>query len=596
MNSNLDKSLFQLKFTAKQLSRQAKKASKDETAEKTKLKKAIEQGNIEGARIYAANAIRKKNESLNLLRLSSRIDAVSSRVQTAVTMQKVTGSMAGVVKGMDKAMESMNLEKISMVMDKFESQFEDLDVQTQYMESAIGNSTAMTTPQDEVDLLMQKVADEHGLELNQRLGEAVPSNIIGEETTKEDEELTQRLRIKILIEKHWRGVINRQLVDYFNDYAMKQTSSEDLLPIISTPKYQLVHIYRSSLTFLSPVSNEVDALLVLEFLHRIADIFTEYFGDLSELSIKDNFDIVYQLLEEMMDYGYPLTTEPNALREMIAPPNIINKVISQVAGVTSVVQHVPNGSTISSIPWRKAGVKYTNNEIYFDIIEEIDAIIDSNGAIVSSEVHGVIQSNCRLSGMPDLTLSFVNPKVLDDCSFHPCVRYKKFESERILSFVPPDEHFKLMSYRVNLPYHQSLPIHVKPQFHLTDHGGKFDITINVRNTDDKSIENVLLVIPLAKSVTNVNATCNLGSYIFDPVTKCIKWDLGKIMPKDRTPMLSGNFSSIEQIVESGHTIILDFQISMYAISGLKVDTLKVFNESYKPYKKEQLIYALEYRT
>lgn len=44
---------------------------------------------MEGARIYAANAIRKKNEALNLLRLSSRIDAVASRVQTAVTMRKV---------------------------------------------------------------------------------------------------------------------------------------------------------------------------------------------------------------------------------------------------------------------------------------------------------------------------------------------------------------------------------------------------------------------------------------------------------------------------------------------------------------------------
>ena len=44
---------------------------------------------MEGARIYASNAIRKKNEALNLLRLSSRIDAVASRVQTAVTMRKV---------------------------------------------------------------------------------------------------------------------------------------------------------------------------------------------------------------------------------------------------------------------------------------------------------------------------------------------------------------------------------------------------------------------------------------------------------------------------------------------------------------------------
>lgn len=31
--------------------------------------------------------------------------------------------------------------------------------------------------------------------------------------------------------------------------------------------------------------------------------------------------------------------------------------------------------SMSNIPWRKAGVKYTQNEIYFDIIEEIDATI-----------------------------------------------------------------------------------------------------------------------------------------------------------------------------------------------------------------------------
>lgn len=48
---------------------------------------------MEGARIYASNAIRKKNEALNLLRLSSRIDAVASRVQTAVTMRKVVTCM-----------------------------------------------------------------------------------------------------------------------------------------------------------------------------------------------------------------------------------------------------------------------------------------------------------------------------------------------------------------------------------------------------------------------------------------------------------------------------------------------------------------------
>lgn len=70
---------------------------------------------MEGAKIYASNAIRKKNEALNLLRLGSRIDAVASRVQTAVTMRRVTQSMAGVVKGLDKAMSSMNLEQVGIL-------------------------------------------------------------------------------------------------------------------------------------------------------------------------------------------------------------------------------------------------------------------------------------------------------------------------------------------------------------------------------------------------------------------------------------------------------------------------------------------------
>lgn len=141
----LESDTSNLQFTAKQLNRQAAKAGKDETAEKNKLKKvclypdplqhtwlsclsttivddietdmsrcrqAIQQNHPDIAKIYAQNAIRKQNEKLNLLRLGSRIDAVASRVQTAVTMRQVTGSMAGVVRGMEGAMKAMDLEKV----------------------------------------------------------------------------------------------------------------------------------------------------------------------------------------------------------------------------------------------------------------------------------------------------------------------------------------------------------------------------------------------------------------------------------------------------------------------------------------------------
>ncbi|CAH7673282.1 charged multivesicular body protein 1b [Phakopsora pachyrhizi] len=206
--SGLEKSLFQLKFTAKQLQKQSRKAAKDESAEKLKLKKALQQNNIDGARIYASNAIRKHNESLNLLRLSSRIEAVSSRVETAVTMRSVTANMTGVVRGMDKAMESMNIDRITMVMDKFEAQTESLDTQTGYMESTISQTTSTSTPQDQVDLLMQQVADEAGLEIQHGLGEVqAPKSIIqndniklgdkagvAEAGTENDDALEQRLK------------------------------------------------------------------------------------------------------------------------------------------------------------------------------------------------------------------------------------------------------------------------------------------------------------------------------------------------------------------------------------------------------------------
>ncbi|KAI9761105.1 MAG: hypothetical protein M4579_001257 [Chaenotheca gracillima] len=194
--SGLEKALFNLKMTAKQLNRQAAKAAKDETAEKNKLKKAVQQGHADIAKIYAQNAIRKGNEHLNLLRLASRIDAVSSRVQSAVTMRQVTGSMANVVKGMDGAMKSMDLEKISGVMDKFETQFEDLDVATSYYENATSSATATGTPQDEVDKLMNKVADEAGVELHKEMNQAeAPADKIQSGPTEVEEDgLGDRLR------------------------------------------------------------------------------------------------------------------------------------------------------------------------------------------------------------------------------------------------------------------------------------------------------------------------------------------------------------------------------------------------------------------
>jgi len=90
-------------------------------------------------------------------------------------------------------------------MDKFENQLEDVDVQTSYMETTMNSTTAQGMPQDQVDLLMQQVADENGIEVHQQLGEAglagkvsdLPTEGIARRaapTADQDEALAQRLR------------------------------------------------------------------------------------------------------------------------------------------------------------------------------------------------------------------------------------------------------------------------------------------------------------------------------------------------------------------------------------------------------------------
>lgn len=76
-------------------------------------------------------------------------------------------------------------------MDKFENQFEDLDVQTAYIENSMSQTTALSTPQDQIDELMQKVADENGLEM--QIGMPIGNGILESGKDQESVDLTARL-------------------------------------------------------------------------------------------------------------------------------------------------------------------------------------------------------------------------------------------------------------------------------------------------------------------------------------------------------------------------------------------------------------------
>ena len=186
--------LFNIKFTAKQIHRMSKKCEKEHTQELTKVKKAMEKGDAGSARIYAENAIRIKNTGTGYLRMASRLEAVASRLESAIKMQQISKQMGNVVKGMDvrrvpaqslarrgtkpalhpcppqKILASMDMNQIGAVMDKFEASFDQADVLSETVAKGMDATTAADS--DAVESLLQQVSDEHGLQFASRAADA----------------------------------------------------------------------------------------------------------------------------------------------------------------------------------------------------------------------------------------------------------------------------------------------------------------------------------------------------------------------------------------------------------------------------------------
>jgi len=417
---------------------------------------------------------------------------------------------------------------------------------------------------------------------------------------------------EVLFEKHWGTVNERSVVcDFFWNEFQKAGDILEVPSVLVAPQHYLFHYSGDGIILLSCTKDEMPPLLALEWMKRVSDVFVDYFGDSKEATLRANFVTVYQLLEEMMDCGIPLTSETNMLKEMIAPPNIISKLASSIAGTKGVLvsNQLPEGVQ-SNVPWRSVGIKYASNEIFFDLTESVDACVDADGKVLRAGIVGTLECNARLSGMPDITLTFENSNIMGDVRLHPCVRFNRFTSDRVLSFVPPDGAFKLMDYRAKMQMGMggngkqygdgglavksnaeapSIPIYVKPQITYSEGSGRVSIMVGPKGEVGENAENIVVNFPLPHYVVNADLTANHGTVQVNLGKHMCVWDIGRL-PKDKTPILSGMLRLEREKLEAGcrrldvlPILKVDFKLNT-CLSGLNIDALTILNEQYKPYK------------
>ena len=334
--------------------------------------------------------------------------------------------------------------------------------------------------------------------------------------------------------------------------------------------------------------------ITFQFLHTLVGVLKTYFGTIDEDSIRNNFVLIYELLDEVLDYGFPQNCTTDVLKMHITQQGNRSATAEKASASQVTIQ------ATGAISWRKEGIKYRKNELFIDVVENCNLLMSSKGTPLRNDVSGVIMVKCYLSGTPECKFG-LNDKLLldneakakkanmrrpgsgieiDDVSFHQCVKLGKFDMDRTISFVPPDGEFQLMSYRIS--ENVNLPFSVLP---VVKQLGRTRLEINVKVKSMFTFKlfatNVAIKIPLPKNTAIAKVSAASGKCKYEPDQGGVIWKLRRF-PGDTEYFMSGEVDMMATMGDkpwSRPPITMDFQVPMFAASGLHVRFLKVFEKS-----------------
>uniref|UniRef100_A0A9J7XBX4 Adaptor related protein complex 1 subunit mu 3 n=1 Tax=Cyprinus carpio carpio TaxID=630221 RepID=A0A9J7XBX4_CYPCA len=369
----------------------------------------------------------------------------------------------------------------------------------------------------------------------------------------------------VLICRNYMGNVDMSEIDNFMPIMMRREEDADLSPVVIHGSTHYLWIKHSNLYLVAITKRNTNAALVYSFLYKLVEVFTEYFKSLEEESIRDNFVTVYELMDEVMDFGFPQTTDSKILLEYI----------TQQGHKLEVGAPRPPATVTNAVSWRSEGIKYRKNEVFMDVI-------DFTQTIIISDHFSYIRIHPALSGLPFRFLSGEKSKSveLEDVKFHQCVRLSRFENDRTISFIPPDGESELMSYRLNTT--------VKPLIWIESVIEKFshsrvEIKVKARSQfkSRSTANNVSILVPVPSDADSPKFKTTTGQAKWVPEKSAVEWNI-KSFPGGKEFMMRAHFGlpSVESgELEAKRPITVKFEIPYFTVSGIQVRYLKIIEKS-----------------
>ena len=405
---------------------------------------------------------------------------------------------------------------------------------------------------------------------------------------------------EILISRVYREDFMKSMVSGFKKYIVETKDIRSPIKIVNGASF--LFIRTGKLYVVAITRSNVNASLVFEVLYKIVETFESYFKTVDEDTIRTNFSLIYELLDEILDYGYP----------QYCAREILQTIITQ--GKAKYGKDDGNGSNTlkvtkqitGAVPWRSPDLKYKKNQVFIDVIETVNVLVSSRGTVLSSDTAGKLVIKSELSGMPTCVIG-MNDKAymlaqdgkrnasssssssssargrsgiaIDAFTFHQCVSLDKFDAERKISFIPPDGEFEVMKYRttegVSLPFrlHHS----------IQESGDHISIHLTVKSTfNAETFANMFKVrVPVPKNTAVCKVHVGAGKAKYLPDSNCILWKMWRFTGQSESTLAA----EIELIHTTTKTpwsrppISMDFEVPMFTSSGMQIKFMKVTEKS-----------------
>uniref|UniRef100_A0A673CHG5 Adaptor related protein complex 4 subunit mu 1 n=1 Tax=Sphaeramia orbicularis TaxID=375764 RepID=A0A673CHG5_9TELE len=383
-----------------------------------------------------------------------------------------------------------------------------------------------------------------------------------------------------LIYKDFRGEAGSDVVSIFYEKVMTLTGDQP--PVVMSHKdLQFIHVRQGGLYWVATTTADSSPFTIIEFLNRLAALVKDYCGSLSEKMVQMNFALIYELLDEVVDYGYIQTTSSDVLKNFIQTEAVSSRPFSlfDISNVglfgAETQQSIVAPSSAATRPIQSSREQVGSIFLlYIQTCSNLSSCF-TEMRIGLNEEFSIGKSQLRGYGAAVR---------VDECSFHQAVRLDEFDSHRILRLCPSQGEQTVMQYQLSDDLPSAPPFRLFPTIER-DSGGSQNPQTDSLCLPEHPPPPSCLLLKCVMYVTPVASVFSLSQELsspdqsaeLKPQSRAVVWKVPRFtggtqlsaLFKLDVPGLSS--ASMQEVGPVG----LSFELPKYTATGLQIRFLRL---------------------